>query len=122
MTTPVIRRPSHEASTPAVPRGGQGAIRHGFCSFFGAPIVEDMETWHADVGFVGVPFDGATNDRPGARFGPAAIRDASIRYEPDEAWLGWIDAESGERILAGVSTADVRDIDVRTVDLLETFY
>jgi agmatinase len=110
-----------EPSTPAVPRGGEGAIRHGFCSFFGAPIVEDMGSWHADVGFVGVPFDAATNDRPGARFGPAAIRDASARYQPEEDWSGWIDAESGLRILGGVSMADVGDVDVRTVDLLENF-
>jgi agmatinase len=96
-------------------------VRHGFASFFRAPVVEDLETWHADVGFVGVPFDAATNDRPGARFGPAAVRDASTRYEPDAEWNGWIDAESGTRILAGVSMADVGDVDVRTVDLLDNF-
>ena len=116
MTT-VFRRPS----TAASPSHGDGVMRHGFASFFRAPVVEDMETWHADVGFVGVPFDAATNDRPGARFGPAAIRDASTRYEPDAEWNGWIDAESGARILAGVSMADVGDIDVRTVDLADNF-
>ena len=111
MTT-VFRRPS----TAASPSHAEGLMRHGFASFFRAPVVEDMDAWRADIGFVGVPFDGGTNDRPGARFGPAAIRDASTRYEPDEAWSGWIDAESGARILAGVSMADVGDIDVRTVD------
>ena len=116
MTT-VFRRPS----TAASPQHGEGVVRHGFASFFRAPVVEDMDTWRADVGFVGVPFDAATNDRPGARFGPAAIRDASTRYEPDTEWNGWIDAESGDRILAGVSMADVGDIDVRTVDLADNF-
>jgi arginase family enzyme len=116
MTT-VFRRPS----TAASPSHAGGVMRHGFASFFRAPVVEDMETWRADIGFVGVPFDGGTNDRPGARFGPAAIRDASTRYEPGEEWSGWIDAESGARILAGVSMADVGDVDVRTVDLLENF-
>lgn len=116
MTT-VFRRPS----TTASPAHADGVMRHGFASFFRAPVVEDMNAWRADIGFVGVPFDGGTNDRPGARFGPAAIRDASTRYEPDEAWSGWIDAETGVRILAGVSMADVGDIDVRTVDLLENF-
>ena len=116
MTT-IFRQPT----TPAIPHGGEGAIRHGFCSFYGAPIVEDLTTWRADIGFVGVPFDAGTNDRPGARFGPAAIRDASARYQPEDEWSGWIDAESGRRILAGVSMADVGDIDVRTVDLLENF-
>jgi agmatinase len=121
----VIRRAGsasgHEPSTPAVPRGGEGALRHGFASFYGAPIVEDMDDWHADVGFVGVPFDAGTNDRPGARFGPAAVRDASARYHPADEWQGWIDAERGTRILQGVSMADVGDVDVRTVDLLENF-
>jgi len=116
MTT-IFRQPT----TPAVPHGGEGAIRHGFVSFYGAPIVEDMAAWGADVGFVGVPFDAGTNDRPGARFGPAAIRDASARYHPEHEWAGWIDAERGTRILEGVSMADVGDVDVRTVDLLENF-
>jgi agmatinase len=80
-----------------------------------------MDAWQADVGFVGVPFDAGTNDRPGARFGPAAIRDASARYHPSEEWRGYIDAESGARILDGVSMADVGDVDVRTVDLLDNF-
>ncbi len=124
MTAHVFRpasRPSHEPSTPAVPRGGEGAIRHGFTSFFGAPIVEDMDDWHADVGFAGVPFDAGTNDRPGARFGPAAVRDASERYQPSQEWRGWIDAERGNTILRGISMADVGDVDVRTVDLLDNF-
>ncbi|HYM14726.1 MAG TPA: agmatinase [Dehalococcoidia bacterium] len=116
MTT-VIRRPS----TAASPSHAAGVLRHGFASFYRAPVVEDVDAWRADVGFVGVPFDGATNDRPGARFGPAAIRDASTRYEPDEEWQGWIDAERGVRILSGVSMADVGDVDVRTVDLLQNF-
>jgi agmatinase len=116
MTT-VFRRPS----TAASPSHADGVMRHGFASFFRAPVVEDMDTWHADVGFVGVPFDAGTNDRPGARFGPAAIRDASTRYEPDADWSGWIDAERGVRILEGVSMADVGDVDVRTIDLLENF-
>ncbi len=115
--TMIFRRPS----TAASPSHAEGVVRHGFASFYRAPVVEDMDDWRADVGFVGVPFDGATNDRPGARFGPAAIRDASTRYEPDEEWRGWIDAERGVRILDGVSMADVGDVDVRTVDLLQNF-
>jgi agmatinase len=115
--TAVIREPS----TPAVPHGAEGAIRHGFTSFYGAPIVEDMAAWRSDVGYVGVPFDAATNDRPGARFGPGAVRDASSRYQQAAEWSGWIDAESGARILKGVSMMDVGDVDVRTVDLLENF-
>jgi len=115
--TAVFRSPS----TAAAPHHGQGVLRHGFASFYRAPVVEDIDRWQADVGFVGVPFDAGTNDRPGARFGPAAIRDASTRYEPETDRAGWIDAERGVRILQGVSMADVGDIDVRTIDLIENF-
>jgi agmatinase len=118
MTAPIFRAPSSPAASPA---HAYGVLRHGFASFYASPVVEDMDDWRADVAFVGVPFDAGTNDRPGARFGPAAIRDASMRYRPEELWSGWIDAEHGGRILAGVSMADVGDVNVRTVDLLENF-
>ena len=36
----------------------------------------------ADVAVLGAPFDGATTFRPGARFGPAAIREASLLLRP----------------------------------------
>ncbi|HXK34395.1 MAG TPA: arginase family protein [Dehalococcoidia bacterium] len=110
-----------EPTTPAIPHGAQGAIRHGFVSFFGAPVVEDIAATRVDAGFVGVPFDAGTNDRPGARFGPAAVRDASARYHPSAEWAGWVDAERGVRILEGVSMADIGDVDVRTIDILDNF-
>lgn len=112
----VVRQPS----TDAIPRGGEGVVRHGFASFYGAPVLEDVRDLTADIGFVGVPFDLATNDRPGSRFGPAAVRDASVRFHsPGRA--GWLDAERGVRILEGVSMVDVGDVDIRTVGLMENF-
>lgn len=112
----MTRRPS----TDAIPRGGSGVIRHGAASFFGAPLVEDLSQVKADVAFLGVPFDAATNDRPGARFGPAAIRDASMRLQTTNQ-AGWFDPERGLHMLRGVSMLDVGDADVRTVDLTENF-
>jgi len=111
---------SDGSSTDAIPRGGQGLIRHGQASFFGVPTVEDLSQAKADVAFLGIPYDQSTNDRPGARFGPAAIRDASMRYHSN-AWEGWLDAERGNRILRGVTMMDVGDVDIRTVDILENF-
>ena len=35
-----------------------------------------------DIGVIGVPFDTAVSYRPGARFGPRAIRAASARQLP----------------------------------------
>ena len=39
-----------------------------------------MERW--DIAVVGVPFDGGTSYRPGARFGPAAVRQGSRLLRP----------------------------------------
>ncbi len=36
----------------------------------------------ADVGILGAPFDGGTTFRPGARYGPGAIREASLLLRP----------------------------------------
>ena len=36
-----------------------------------------------DVAIVGVPFDLGTSNRPGARFGPSALREASMLYNFD---------------------------------------
>src|SRR5689334_25166315 len=53
----------------------------GIRTFARAPHVP-QETDGVDVAIVGVPFDTATSMRPGARFGPAGIRDASLLLRP----------------------------------------
>ena len=40
----------------------------------------DLDAWQPDVAVVGAPFDNSTTNRPGARFGPRAIRTQA--YEP----------------------------------------
>jgi len=40
------------------------------------------EVGHCDVAIVGVPFDSGTSYRPGARFGPAAVRQGSRLLRP----------------------------------------
>lgn len=96
-------------------------IRRGWPTFFGAPLADDPTSARADVAFLGVPFDQATNDRPGARFGPLSLREASMRFQPVDGDEGWLDAERGERILRGVSMTDMGDVDVRTLGLEENF-
>ncbi|MDX6670591.1 MAG: guanidinobutyrase / D-arginase [Solirubrobacteraceae bacterium] len=44
------------------------------------PLLETVD--RADVAVLGAPFDGGTSFRPGARFGPAAIREASLLMRP----------------------------------------
>lgn len=101
----------------SLPAGRHGVpIRRGWPSFFGARPADDPADVRADVAFLGVPFDQGTNDCPGARFGPLALREASMRFQSVDG-EGWLDAERGERLLRGVSMADVGDVDIRTVEL-----
>jgi agmatinase len=46
------------------------------------------EVGHAAVAVVGVPFDSGVVYRPGARFGPAAVRAGSRLLRPYNAWTG----------------------------------
>lgn len=54
----------------------------GVPSFMRLPHERDLEDVDADVAFLGVPYDDATSYRPGARFGPRAIRNASTLLKP----------------------------------------
>lgn len=58
----------------------------------------------ADVAVFGVPFDTGTSFRPSARFGPSAIRDASIILKP---YCPLIDTN----IIESISVLDYGDID-----------
>ena len=44
-------------------------------TFMRAPIIDDPEDF--DIAMVGVPYDGAVTNRPGARHGPREVRNAS---------------------------------------------
>lgn len=55
----------------------------GLSTFGQRPFLTDpeqLDTWQPHVAIVGAPFDIATTNRPGARFGPRAIR--TLAYEP----------------------------------------
>jgi agmatinase len=52
----------------------------GLSTFARLPRLEDVG--HADVAVVGVPFDSSVSYRPGARFGPAHIRQSSRLLRP----------------------------------------
>ncbi len=62
-------------------RGHQPAFA-GINTFMKAPYCEDVrEVGKYEAAFVGVPFDTATTYRPGARFGPQAVRRISALYD-----------------------------------------
>jgi agmatinase len=52
----------------------------GLRTFARLPMLEQVE--RVDVAVLGAPFDSAATFRPGARFGPAAIREASLLLRP----------------------------------------
>ncbi|HKP90690.1 MAG TPA: agmatinase [Thermoleophilaceae bacterium] len=76
----------------------------GVRTFARCPLVRD-DLAGVDVAAVGVPFDTATSFRPGARFGPEAIRSASVLLRPWHPVLG-VD------VFAGRSVVDYGDLDV----------
>ena len=62
-------------------RGHQPAFA-GINTFMKAPYCEDIrEVGRYEAAFVGVPFDMGTTYRPGARFGPQAVRRISALYD-----------------------------------------
>ncbi|MGA7203264.1 MAG: arginase family protein, partial [Specibacter sp.] len=52
----------------------------GLATFAKLPQIDRVPDY--DIAIVGVPFDGGTSYRPGARFGPAAVREASRLLRP----------------------------------------
>jgi agmatinase len=71
--------------TPVGPVSGTVVPRFAGPSTF-ARLPETRDVEHCDVAILGIPFDGGTSYRPGARFGPQAIRQASrhlrTQYHP----------------------------------------
>ncbi|MBB6351819.1 agmatinase [Nonomuraea muscovyensis] len=70
------------------------------------------EVGRADVAVVGVPFDSGVSYRPGARFGPAAVREASRLLRPYHPGL---DVSPFER----VQVADAGDIAANPFDIAQ---
>jgi agmatinase len=75
----------------------------GLRTYARCPASSDWE--NADVAVIGVPFDTATSFRPGPRFGPAALREASLLLRPWHPALG-VD------VFGALSVVDGGDLDV----------
>src|SRR5918995_6721180 len=52
----------------------------GIATFALLPRIEDVA--RTDIAVIGIPFDSGTSFRPGARFGPAHIREHSRQLHP----------------------------------------
>ncbi|EET48468.1 agmatinase [Thalassobium sp. R2A62] len=86
----------------------------GISTFGKRPYVENWTEIEADVAILGAPFDGGTQFRPGARFGPRAVREASTLFSFGHA--GSYDHEDDATYLPG----NVRIIDMGDADIIHT--
>jgi agmatinase len=82
----------------------------GIATFAKVPYHADLATIDADVAIVGAPYDLGTQVRPGARYGPRGIRNASVIYGLRTP--KYYDAEFDEIYLDGVRIVDVGDADM----------
>ena len=87
----------------------------GICSFAKQPICADLDQLDADVAIFGAPVDMGNTYRPGARFGPRAIREASTLYAfgPDGAYAPEDDKYH-------LSRESVRIVDAGDADIIHT--
>ena len=96
-------------------------------TMFRAPLVTDLDALDAAVAFIGMPFDQGTLGRPGARYGPDALRDAPRAYayaDPygtGQAAGGFFDADAGGELLRGVTMVDCGNIAVTPSDVRHNF-
>jgi agmatinase len=93
-----------DANTRAEPVGQVDALVvprfAGVRTFARLPTLEQVG--HADIAVLGAPFDSAATFRAGARFGPAAIREASLLLRP-------YDERQGVAPFEAVQVADAGD-------------
>ncbi len=79
-----MQLPDSIDAEPTSPVGPVDASRvprfAGIATFARLPRLDEVS--HADIAVVGVPFDSGVSYRPGARFGPAHVREASRLLRP----------------------------------------
>ena len=86
----------------------------GIPTFGKRPYVSDWDKIEAEIAIIGAPFDGGTQYRSGARFGPRAIREASTLFSFGHA--GAYDYDDNKTYLDKA----VRIIDMGDADIIHT--
>ena len=95
----------------------------GVATFMRRPLRELGDDWSGiDIGLIGVPFDGAVTNRPGARHGPRHLRDQSTL-------MGMVNYQTGVRPHQLAKAADLGDVYIegvyelnKAIDEIEAFY
>jgi len=121
--------PEHREKTPhdRSPEEPWPIIRAQSRSFFKVPLCPNLEELDADVALIGVPFDQGTLGRPGARFGPDAIRDAPRSYSYSDPYgkqtqaEGFFDIDAQDELLRGITMADCGNITIVPSEVVQNF-
>ena len=95
----------------------------GVATFMRRPLREEIEQWEGvELGLIGVPFDGAVTNRPGARHGPRHLRDQSTL-------MGLVNHQTGVRPYDLAEVADLGDAYIEhpyelnaSIDDIKAFY
>jgi agmatinase len=96
-----IRRPDYAITARTLLGAAEDPAFSGVTSFMRRKYTKDIAG--ADVVIWGIPLDTSVTNRPGARFGPQAIRRASAIFENDPQYPFDID------LFAGMAVADYGD-------------
>lgn len=83
-------------------------------TFSRLPLKRTFQKNELDVAIVGIPFDGGTTFRPGARFAPRAVRQASVLCRN-------YSSEHDLNIYEKLRVADAGDVQVNPLNLKKTF-
>ena len=90
----------------------------GISTFGKRPYLADWSRIDADVAVLGAPYDFGTQWRPGARFGPRAIREASTLFSFGHA--GAYDHEDDVTYLEDLRIVDLGDADIIHTDTVRS--
>ena len=87
----------------------------GICTFGKYPYQEDWGAINADFAILGAPFDFGSQYRPGARFGPRSIREASTLFS-----FGHAGAYDHEDDITYLEQDKVKIVDIGDADIIHT--
>ncbi len=92
----------------------------GTCPFTGIATFAGYPWWQTgqavDAVVLGIPYDEGTTYRPGTRFGPRAIRNASMFYAYEDQDHRFYDADRRKWILTGKRIADAGDVNIEPLN------
>lgn len=94
----------------------QGSMPYaGIATFAGYPLWQSDQQVNAVV--LGLPYDEGTTYRPGTRFGPRAVRNASMFYTYEGNADRFYDADRDKWILSDQIIADAGDVSIEPLNL-----